>query len=119
MIAERDCVGAGIDEFFVDRLGNAETAGGVLAVDRDEIQFPFLDQFRQALRNHFAAGPPDDVAEKENAHQTRSGWPTRRPFSVIRKSSFSSCGSVGHSATSCASQPKPTVTTFFLARRPA
>ena len=33
MVAERDDVGAGIDELVIDRLGNAEAAGGVLAVD--------------------------------------------------------------------------------------
>ena len=40
MIAERDGVGAGVDEVVVDRLGDAEAAGGVLAIDHDEIELP-------------------------------------------------------------------------------
>ena len=40
MIAERDGVGAGVEQFAIDRLGDAEAAGGVLAVDDDEIELP-------------------------------------------------------------------------------
>ena len=49
MIAERDGVGAGIDQFVVDRFGDAEAAGGVLAVDHDEVELPIGDQPRQPL----------------------------------------------------------------------
>ena len=47
MIAERDGVGAGVDEFLVDRLGDAEAAGGVLAIDDDEIERPVADHAGQ------------------------------------------------------------------------
>ena len=40
VIAERDRVGAGVEQLLVDRLGDAEAAGGVLAVDDDEIELP-------------------------------------------------------------------------------
>ena len=49
MIAERDGVGAGLDQLVVDRLGDAEAAGGVLAVDHDEVELPFGDQLGQAV----------------------------------------------------------------------
>src|SRR6266478_5511399 len=37
VIAERDGIGAGVEEFLIDRLGDAETAGGILALDDDGI----------------------------------------------------------------------------------
>ena len=50
VIAERDRVGAGGEKFLADRLGDAEAAGGVLAVDDDEIEPPALAQRRQLGR---------------------------------------------------------------------
>ena len=38
VVAERDRIGAGVEEFLIDRLGDAEAAGGVLAIDDDEIE---------------------------------------------------------------------------------
>ena len=69
MIAERDRVGAGLDEFVVDRLGDAEAAGRVLAIDDDAIELPVADQAGQALGDDRAAAAADNVADKENAHQ--------------------------------------------------
>ena len=46
MIAERDRVGTGVDEFLVDRFGDAEAAGGILAIDDDEIERPIADHAR-------------------------------------------------------------------------
>ena len=43
VVAERDRVGAGIEEILIDRLGDAETAGGILAIDDDEIERPVPD----------------------------------------------------------------------------
>ena len=68
MIAERDGVGAGVDEFVVDRLGDAEAAGRVLAIDDDQIELPVGDQARQAFVNNGAPGTPDNVADEEDAH---------------------------------------------------
>ena len=44
VVAERHRVGAGVEEIVVDRLGNAEAPGGVLAVDDDEVEAPVADQ---------------------------------------------------------------------------
>ena len=73
MVAERDRIGAGIDEIVVDRLGDAKTAGGVLAIDDDEIERPVADQARQMFRNRGAAGLADHVADEENAQIRGSG----------------------------------------------
>src|SRR5882724_6904060 len=43
MVAERDGVGAGVDQFMVDRFGDAEAASGVLAVDDDKIEAEIAD----------------------------------------------------------------------------
>ena len=47
MVAERHGVGAGHQDLVADRLGDAEAAGGVLAVDDDAIEPPALAQRRQ------------------------------------------------------------------------
>src|SRR5262249_13832827 len=44
VVAERDRIGAGVDEVLVDRLGDAEAAGRVLAVDDDEVELPVADE---------------------------------------------------------------------------
>ena len=49
VIAERDGVGAGVDHFVVDRFGDAEAAGRILAVDNHKIELPFGDEARQPL----------------------------------------------------------------------
>ena len=50
MIAERDGVGAGFEQFVIDRFGDAEAAGGVFAIDHDEIELPVANEARQAAR---------------------------------------------------------------------
>jgi hypothetical protein len=67
VIAERDRIGAGVDEFLIDRLGDAEAAGGVLAIDDDEIERPVADHAGQMLRDRGAAGPADHVTDEKNA----------------------------------------------------
>ena len=71
MIAERDGVGAGVDQLVVDDLGDAEAAGRVLAVDHDEIELPVFDETGQPLVDDCAPGAPDHVADEENAHANR------------------------------------------------
>ena len=66
MVAERDRVGAGIEQFLVDRFGDAEAAGGILAVDDDEIERPVTDHAGQMFGDGGAAGPADDVTDEEN-----------------------------------------------------
>jgi len=68
VIAERDGVGAGIDEVVVDRLGDTEAAGGVLAVDDDKIKAPFSDQLRHVIEQDGAPATPDNIADEEYSH---------------------------------------------------
>ncbi len=65
VIAERDRVGAGGEEFLADRLGDAEAAGGVLAVDDDEVELPALAKARQLADQRRASGAPDNVADEQ------------------------------------------------------
>ena len=70
MVAERDRIGAGVDEFLVDRLGDAEAAGGILAIDDDEIERPVADHAGQMFCDGGAAGPADHVADEKNAQSS-------------------------------------------------
>ena len=68
MIAERDGVGAGVDQFAIDRLGDAEAAGGVLAVDHDQIELPVADEAGQALVDDGPPAAADHIADEKDAH---------------------------------------------------
>ena len=73
MIAERDHVDAGIDEFVEDRFGDAEAAGGVLAVQHHQIELPVGDQAGKPLIDDGAPGPADHIADEQNAQQSAPG----------------------------------------------
>src|SRR6185312_3772294 len=73
VVAERHRVGASVEEFLVDRLGNAEAAGRILAVDDDEIEPPVLDERRQVFVDRGASGFADDIADEENTQSFSSG----------------------------------------------
>ena len=75
VIAERDRVDAGGEEFLADRLGDAEAAGGVLAVDDDEIEPPARAQRRARGEEGGAARAADDVADEQ---QRASGTASAR-----------------------------------------
>jgi hypothetical protein len=68
VVAAADHIGAGVDEFLVDGLGDAEAAGRVLAVDGDEIEPPFGNESRQPLEQDGAAAAAHDVADEKNSH---------------------------------------------------
>jgi hypothetical protein len=70
VIAERDRVGAGIDELLIDRLGDPEATGGILAIDDDEVERPVLDHARQMFGYCGAAGLADDVTDKQNTQSS-------------------------------------------------
>src|SRR5262249_32826845 len=72
VVAERDRVGAGVDEVLVDRLGDAEPAGRVLAVDDDEVERPVADQSWQPLENDRPAAASHHVADEQNSHGSDS-----------------------------------------------
>ncbi len=99
VVAERDRVDAGGEEFLADRLGDPEAAGGVLAVDDDEIEPPARTQNRDVGEKGGAPRTADDVADEEEAHQERLRAAIHSR-SVRMKSSGSSCGSSGTAATS-------------------
>ena len=68
MVAERHGVGAGLDQLVENCLGDAEAAGGVLAVDDDKVERVAAAQAGQRVDYRLAAGAADDVAEKEETH---------------------------------------------------
>ena len=113
MVAERDRIGAGVQELVADRLGDAEAAGRVLAVDDHAIELPALPQARQPFDDGVAAGPPDDIAEKEKTHgRSLNGarkWVWISSDSVMTISSKRSCGSSGTSAISWTEKARPIV----------
>ena len=99
VVAERDRVGARGEEILADRLGDAESASGVLAVDDDEIEFPARPQVRQMLQQDGASRAPHDVADEQEAHQPKSRA-SISSLSVRMKSRRWSCGSSGTASTS-------------------
>ena len=64
VVAERDRVGAGVEKFAIDRLGDAEAAGRVLAVDDNEVELPVAHEARQPLAYDGAAAAADNVSDK-------------------------------------------------------
>ncbi len=115
MVAERDGVGTGAGQVLVDRLGDAEAAGGVLAVDGDEVELPVAHQSRQPLHHDGAAATADDVADEQNPHVAHA--PTSMiSRSVSTRSRGASREVVGTSSTSWAAKAMPMAVTVFMAR---
>ncbi|MHC2275865.1 hypothetical protein ACVME8_002476 [Bradyrhizobium diazoefficiens] len=77
VIAERHRVGAGIEKLLIDRFGDAEAAGGIFAVDDDEIERPVLDHVGQIFGDGRAPRTADDITHEENAQLQNSGNRTR------------------------------------------
>ena len=71
MVAAGHRIGAGVEELLVDRLGDAEAAGGILAIHRDEIEPPVAHQPGQTLEQDGAAAAAHDVADKQDTHALR------------------------------------------------
>ena len=71
MVAAGHRVGAGVDEFLVDRLGDTKATGGILAIHRDEIEPPVPHQPGQTLEQDGAPAAPHDVADKQDTHALR------------------------------------------------
>src|SRR6516165_12751874 len=115
VIAERDRIDAGVDELPVYRLGNAEAAGGILAIGDDEIEFPIANEIRQALVDKGTAAASDNVADKKDAH----AYAFRKSIascSVSTRSSGASKEVLGTWAISCAANASPTAVIGFLPR---
>src|SRR5690606_4362356 len=108
VIAGGHHIGAGIDRLEENIFGYAETAGGIFAVDDDEIQLQVRNQAGQPFPDRCAADLADHVAQKENSHS----YPiclskNRRPLSVSTASSAISWGCAGTDATSWQSNAMP------------
>ena len=85
MIAAGDDVGAGVDHLVVDRLGDAEAAGRVLAVDDDAIELPVALEARQALGHGRAARTaPPHRRRTEDAFSFRADRSRRAPLARDR-----------------------------------
>jgi hypothetical protein len=64
--------GARIDELVIDRLGDAEAAGRVLAIDDDEVELPAALDNGQMFDDGMPAGAANNIADEENAQLNRS-----------------------------------------------
>src|SRR5258708_33968649 len=106
MVAERDRIGAGIAKLVVDRFRDAEAAGGILAVDGDEIELPALAQLRQPARYRLASRPTVPVTEKETAPPARPSS-TPRPASEGMTRRAPTGAPHGTCSTPCAATPTP------------
>ena len=93
VVAERDRVDAGGEEFLADRLGDAEAAGGVLAVDDDEIEPPALAQGRRHGR----------AARRGRTRPTTSPMNSSRISASSARRSISRSVTMASSGSSCAS----------------
>src|SRR5579862_240490 len=117
MVAQRHRVGARAEKIVADRLGDAKTAGGVLAVDDDEIERPTTAQLRQTIQQDRAARAPHDVTDQQHAHQ--EGLAAISSRSVSTKSSRWSCGPAGTFGASQAEYATPTAIARALERSSA
>ena len=98
MIAGRHAIGAGVDQALKDLLGDAEAAGGVLAVDDDEVEAMPGDQAGQQVADDGTPRAAHDVAEEEQPQTKASA--RMSPSSVAIAGSVTSCGSSGTASTS-------------------
>jgi hypothetical protein len=79
-----DYVGSEIEELFGDGGSDAEAAGGVFAVDDEEIDGVGVEDVRQVFADDMAAGGAEDVADKENIH-LRNASTFDRVFRIVCK----------------------------------
>lgn len=68
VVAGGDDVGAEVEEFFCDGGSDAEAAGGVFAVDDEEVYGVSFEDVGEVLAYDVAAGRSEDVADEENVH---------------------------------------------------
>jgi hypothetical protein len=61
-------VDAVLEKLLAYLARDPETGGGVLRIGDDEIDAVVLDERAEAPPHELAAGPPDDVADEEDAH---------------------------------------------------
>src|SRR6266478_7384128 len=78
MIAGGDRVDPGGIELGADLVGDAETGGGILPIDDDEIERQRAAQTRQVFDHARPSRTADDVAAEQNPHRGTAGPPQRR-----------------------------------------
>ncbi len=70
VVAGGDRVRPGIEELVADLGRDAEAAGGVLAVDDDEVERELVAQPGEMLRHHRSARPANHVTANQNTHRS-------------------------------------------------
>jgi hypothetical protein len=68
MVASGDDIGSHVEDLLGQRRCNAETSGGVLAIDNQKIDGVGFKNVGEMLAYDMAAGGPEDVADKEDVH---------------------------------------------------
>jgi hypothetical protein len=68
VVAGGDDMRTEVEEFFGDGGGDAEAAGGVFAVDDEEVDGVGFEDVGEVLAYDVAAGRSEDVADEENVH---------------------------------------------------
>ena len=86
VIPERHAIRAGVEQLLANRLGDSETARGVLRIDHDEIEPPGLTQRRKSREHGLAAATPDDVAQKKQAQGAPGEIAHAQPHRILRRS---------------------------------
>jgi hypothetical protein len=61
-------VSSEVEELFCNRGGKAEAAGGVFAVDDEEIDIVGFKHVGKMFADDVAAGGAKDIADKEDIH---------------------------------------------------
>jgi hypothetical protein len=68
VVAGGDDVRAKVKELLGERGRDAETAGGVFAIDDEEVDGVGFENVGEVFTNDVAAGGAEDVADEENIH---------------------------------------------------
>ena len=68
VVAGGDDMGAEVEEFFCDGGGDAEAAGGVFAVDDEEVDGVGFKDVRKVFADDVAPSGAENIADKEDIH---------------------------------------------------
>ena len=74
VVAGGDDVGAEVEELFGDGGRDAEAAGGVFAVDDEEVDGVGFEDVGEVFADDVAAGGAEDVADEEDIHLGEFTW---------------------------------------------
>jgi len=68
MVAQGQAIGAGIEEFIGNLLGQAKPARGVLCIDHDEVERQLGAHVRQVINHSLSTRFADHISEKGEFH---------------------------------------------------